>query len=294
MVNRKKNFNNVAIFSSIRASGVRKISDQIEEILIHLDVKVTRIFGPNTRKDQVKPSSEDKFVLKNCDLIIAVGGDGTLLGAARKFGFNGIPVLGINLGTLGFLTDIAPNEITSNLKSIIFGKFIKDDRFFLEAQVNGKAEHNIALNEVTLHAKSISTLIEYEVYIDKYFVFRQKADGIIVNTPTGSTAYSLSGNGPIVHPKVKSITLLPMFPHSLNTRPLIVNEDSEIEIIIKGDRKVGLSLDNHKIISLKKEDSILISKAKSKLCLIHPEDHDFYKASRNKLGWSLGIVQNHS
>ena len=132
----------------------------------------------------------------------------------------------------------------------------------------------------------------YKRQIDDKFVYRQRADGIIVSTPTGSTAYSLSGNGPIVHPETQAITLLPMFPHSLNTRPLIIDEEAKIQIRICKKGNAKLSLDSHNTYSLKAGDIISVSKASPKLSLIHPTNHDFYSACREKLGWSLGLLKN--
>ena len=209
--------------------------------------------------------------------------------SSRKFGSKGLPILGINLGNLGFLTDIAPHDLTVSLNEIISGKFSTDQRFFLQSQVNGEKNNDIALNEIVIHSGAIAQLIEYELFLNKNFVYRQKADGLIISTPTGSTAYSLSGNGSIIHPDVKAINLLPMFPHSLNTRPLIVDADTSIQIKIASKGISKLSLDSHSHWDLKKGDVIDIAKAKSKLKLIHPETHDFFSACRTKLGWSLGM-----
>ena len=237
----KKIFKAVSIFSSLNSKEVYKISNQIEVILKNLKIDIIR---PESSKLRLRPEesyASDHYVIKNADLVIAIGGDGTLLSAARKFGFKGVPILGINLGKLGFLNDITPNDLTSKLTEIIYGDFISDERFFLAVEINDKDVNQIALNEVTIHSKKISQLIEYELHIDKQFVFRQRADGIIISTPTGSTAYSLSGNGPIIHPEVGGITILPMFPHSLNTRPLVVGEDSKIELSIHSKNTFGLS-----------------------------------------------------
>ena len=289
MVSMKKKFNSIAIFSSLDSNKVLKISQQIEEILDSL--RIRKIY-PKTSKinfENNKRLNIDSFVTKNADLVIAIGGDGTLLSAARRFGLMGVPVLGINLGAIGFLNDIAPEDLTTRLRDIIFGKYIKDERSFLEANINNSKYSNIALNEIVIHSESIAQLIEYELYLNDDFVYRQRADGILIGTPTGSTAYSLSGNGPIIHPDVKIISLLPMFPHSLNTRPLIVEENTSIEIRLCKKGKPGLSFDGHNTVRLKQGDRVAIRKTKSSLTLIHPEDHNFYNACRTKLGWSLGV-----
>ncbi len=286
----KKEFKTIAIYSSIQTKEVSRIALHVKEVIEGLGLTIIIPKSSKIINSSQGKTYSDNYIFKNADLVVAIGGDGTLLSSARKFGYKGIPVLGINLGNLGFLTDIAPEDLTSSLIEVIQGQFSKDERFFLEASVNDKLL-NIALNEVVIHSDSIAQLMEYELFIDNKFVYRQKADGIIISTPTGSTAYSLSGNGPIVYPSVKAITLLPMFPHSLNTRPLIVDEDATIQIRISKKGRANLSLDSHNKLKLKAEDKISISKAESKLILIHPLSHDFYSACREKLGWSLGFLK---
>jgi len=213
-----------------------------------------------------------------------------MLNCSRKYGSRGVPILGINLGNVGFLTDIAPKEITSRLLEVIKGDFISDERFFLGASVEKRKESFIALNEVVIHSGAIAQLIEFDLYIDDSFVYRQKADGLIVNSPSGSTAYSLSGGGPIVHPNLDVITLLPMFPHRLNTSPLVVSDQSKIRIkMIEKKNKAVLSMDSHNSVKLREGDVITICKGKPSLTLIHPEGHDFFEACRNKLGWSSSL-----
>ena len=288
--NKNKKFQTVAIYSSINSKKVSHISSQIEEILTNLDFRILIPDSSSIVHNNNHRRLSDNYINNNCDLMIAIGGDGTLLSASRCFGAKGVPILGVNLGNLGFLTDIAPEELTSSLQKVFEGNYVKDDRFFIAADVIKSKTKQIALNEAVIHSSSMAQLIEYEITIDGNFVYRQRADGIIISTPTGSTAYSLSGNGPIVHPDVKAINLLPMFPHSLNTRPLIVSSDSEISIKIGKKGKASLSLDSHTQMKLQEGDEIKLSKSKEMLTLIHPTDHDFYSACRNKLGWSLGIT----
>ena len=280
----KKNFSNAAIYTSLNFKKVQKIASQIYEVLDNLDVSVH--LTESLESLSKKKSLSDKSIVKKSDLLISIGGDGSLLSSARRYGFSGLPLLGINLGNLGFLTDILPEDLTSSLIEVIKGKYLKDERFFLEASVNNSPKSDIALNEIVIHSGSIAQLMEYEVFVDETFVYRQRADGLIVNTPTGSTAYSLSGGGPIVHPEVKAITLMPMFPHSLSASPLLVKEESNITIKIISGNKSMLSLDSHNSIPLKRGDIIDVSKSKKPLILIHPNDHNFYSACRNKLGWS--------
>ena len=287
-----RKFKTIGLYSSKKSKDISKIANQIFEILdnIGVSVKASENINGVSPVKKIK-SCSDKELIKSCDLLIAIGGDGTLLSSARRFGYKGLPILGVNLGNLGFLTDIAPEDLTSSLIEVINGSYIEDERFFLESSINTKKTKFISLNEVVIHSGKLAQMFEYELCLDDRFVYRQKADGIIISTPTGSTAYSLSGNGPIIHPDVKAINLMPMFPHSLNARPLLVDENVKIEIkvISKNNNKTKLSMDSHNSISLKNGDSVTINKSNPKLKLIHPKGHDFYQASRNKLGWSLNI-----
>ena len=292
MVNKKHFFKTIAIYSSVKSKKVQQIAAHIEEVIQNLDLKILIPESSSTSEFSSGKAYSDQFIVKNADLIVAIGGDGTLLSSARKYGSRNVPVVGVNLGNVGFLTDIAPEELTSILKEVLKGKFASEERIFLQASLNNSAKTDLALNEIVVHSRQVAQLIEYELYINDSFVFRQRADGIIVSTPTGSTAYSLSGNGPLIHPEVGAISLLPMFAHSLNTRPLILKEDSKITIKICKKGASSVSFDSHKIFRLKTGDIVDISISKAKLTLIHPLNHDFYSACRTKLGWSLGIQRN--
>lgn len=285
-----KKFKSVAIYSSLNTKKVVQIASQINEVLENLNINV--FFTSNSLFDPTKKIKvpTDGLILEKADLVIAIGGDGSLLSSARKYGSKGLPILGINMGTLGFLTDIAPEELTKSIKEIVNGSYLTDYRFFLQALINRSRKGQIALNEAVIHSGQVAQMIEFELFIDESFVYRQRADGIIISTPTGSTAYSLSGNGSIIHPDVKAITLLPMFPHSLNARPLLIDKDSNINIKILSNKGATLSLDSHNFVQLKKHDEVNISKSPSELKLVHPMSHNFYTACRDKLGWSLGLT----
>ena len=291
----KYKFSHIALSSSSLDKRILPIATQIYEILTNAGIKL--YFDESLLELESitkKKHSSSKNIMNKADLLIAIGGDGTMLNCSRKYGSKGIPVLGINLGKVGFLTDIAPNEMTSKLLEVIKGNFIEDRRFFLEASIEGQKEKYTALNEVVIHSGAIAQLIDFDLSIDNAFVYRQKADGLIISSPSGSTAYSLSGGGPIVSPGVDAITLLPMFPHSLlNTSPLIVSDKSGIKIEMIGRKsKAVLSMDSHNSIKLKEGDIVEISKGKSSLTLFHPPGHDFFEACRNKLGWSSSFSNN--
>ncbi len=289
----KKGFKSVAIYSSLKDDRVLKIARQIYEILENIGINV--IFSDSFISYKGKLNQRqysDTYIINNAELLIAIGGDGTLISSSRRYGYKGIPILGVNLGNLGFLTDLIPDGLTSSLVKVIQGEYIEDERFFLESQINNKKSFLIALNEFVIHSNLVAQLIEFELYLNKVFVYRQKADGIIVSTPTGSTGYSLSGKGPIVHPDVKAITIVPMFPHGLNTSSLVINEETEISLKMISKNNAKLSADSHNSIPLKTKDIINIKKAKHKLTLIHPVSHDFFSSCRNKLGWSLRIKES--
>jgi len=226
-----------------------------------------------------------------CDLAIVVGGDGNMLGAARVLaGFN-IAVVGINRGNLGFLTDIDPDHINATLQPILSGEFITENRFLLEMKIirDGKVKStNSAMNEVVLHAAKVANMIEFELYIDELFVYHQRSDGLIMATPTGSTAYSLSGGGPILTPNMDAISLVPMFPHSLSSRPIVIDGNSNISLRIPNylSGNIEVSCDGQITLDVLPGDEIHIQKCKHQLRLIHPKDYSYYEVLRSKLNWS--------
>lgn len=225
-----------------------------------------------------------------CDLVIVVGGDGSLLRAARSLARFHKPVLGINRGRLGFLTDVSPEDIDEKVGAVLRGEFVTESRFLLECSLksNGNTiDHGIALNDVVLHAGKTVHMVEFELFIDGHFVYRQRSDGLIISTPTGSTAYALSGGGPIMHPRLDAIVLVPMHPHTLSSRPIVVEGNSEIKmLVLSEDISPMVSCDGQSGESLRAGDWIYIRKYPHKLKLVHPPGHDFYEACRTKLGWS--------
>jgi len=224
------------------------------------------------------------------DLAVVVGGDGNMLGAARVLaGFN-IDVIGVNRGNLGFLTDINPEDITRQLDHIFAEDLHREERFLLEAQVhsNNKLQStHVAVNEVVLHHSKVAHMMEFELHVGDSFVFSQRSDGLILATPTGSTAYSLSGGGPILVPNLDAVTIVPMFPHALSSRPIVVDANSSIRIKIS-DRNadnVQISCDSHVVISLGPGDEVLIKKSPNKLSLVHPPEYSYFNVLRTKLNW---------
>ena len=223
-----------------------------------------------------------------CDLLIAVGGDGNILSAARAMAPHGVPILGINRGKLGFLADVSPDQINTQLKAVLDGDFTTEEHFLLEGLVDGQDEAPSALNEVLVHSANMPKMIEMELYVDDKFVYTQNSDGLIVSSPTGSTAYALSAGGPIMHPSLDAIVLVPMFPHSLTNRPLVVPGNGEIRVVITSATEVEakVSFDSHLEFRIKPGDSLTVRKKKEKLKLVHPPGHSFYEICRSKLDWA--------
>ncbi|MEZ8825841.1 NAD(+) kinase [Vibrio sp. 10N.261.55.A7] len=228
---------------------------------------------------------------KKADLAIVVGGDGNMLGAARVLSRFDICVIGVNRGNLGFLTDLDPDNFESDLKAVLNGEYRIENRFLLETEIHRHGQiksHNTALNEAVLHPGQVAHMIEFEVYIDETFAFSQRSDGLIISTPTGSTAYSLSGGGPILSPSLNAISLVPMFPHTLSSRPLVVDGDSRIKLLVspdnRGTQEVGC--DGQISLPVSPGDEIHIYQSPNSLKLIHPKDYSYYHVLRNKLGWS--------
>lgn len=239
--------------------------------------------------------SSRKLIGEICDLVIVVGGDGSMLGAARELAKHNVPVLGVNRGGLGFLTDISPQEIEEKLSEVLDGQYVVEQRFLLDTIVKRDGEaigKGSAFNDVVVSSGETAKMIEFETWIEGQFVHSQRSDGMIVSTPTGSTAYSLSGGGPIMHPKLDALALVPMFPHSLSSRPIVVNGNSEIKVVIGIDNQINpvVSCDGHSSIHTQPGDVIYIYKKAQKLKMIHPLDHSFYEVCRDKLGWGNKLV----
>ena len=234
---------------------------------------------------------ESDELANKSDLVVVVGGDGSMLHVAKAIAEAQIPVIGINRGKLGFLTDIPPSKIEDSLEEVLNGNFSVDRRFMLTAskceQEGSERKLGMALNDIVLHPGNAAQMIEFELFVDGRFVYSLASDGLIVATPTGSTAYSLSAGRPIMHPTLNAIVLVPMYPHSLNSRPIVVDGDCEIKLVVAATENLRpqISCDGQEVFEAHAGDEILIRKAECSLKLIHPLEHSFYGACRSKLGW---------
>lgn len=230
---------------------------------------------------------------EHCDLIIAVGGDGTFLTAARATADFEVPLLGVNLGRLGFLTDISPDQLLSRLEQILTGRFKTEQRQLLQASIirDGEVIHRqTAVNEVVVHRWVTPSMIEIVTSIDGVYLNTQRSDGLIIATPTGSTAYSLSAGGPILHPALNALVLVPLNPHMLSNRPIVIDDNVEIEIRFSQTKQINalVTCDHLEIPDVRINDKILIKKTPKPIKILHPEDHDYFHILRSKLNWSGG------
>ena len=256
-----------------------------QNIHILIDETVSEI-APELNVD---PASR-KIIGQQSDLIVVIGGDGTLLCAARAMVDYNIPMVGINLGRLGFLVDISSTEVIGGIKKIIQGDYLEETRCALQFSVFRNETcicDGVALNDVVIHKWNMARMIELETRIDGRYVNTQRSDGLIISTPTGSTAYALSGGGPILYPTLNAMALVPICPHTLSNRPIVISCDSDIEIIVTPDDQehIQITWDGQNSYNLKSNDRIKVRKYSHDIKLIHPKEHDHYEVLRAKLRW---------
>lgn len=285
-------FRNVGL---IGRPGNTTVADTLEYLLRFLEGRGIKVIFDEDTAAMLPPRSDLQIGTRAmlgeaCDLVIVVGGDGSLLHAARSLARYNKPLLGVNRGRLGFLTDVSPQEIDAKVGAVLAGDYSVEQRFLLNMEVKtdgAPVGEGIALNDVVLYAGKSVHMIEFELYIEGQFVYRQRSDGLIIATPTGSTAYALSGGGPIMHPRIDAMVLVPMHPHTLSSRPIVVDGNSEIKLLMcDQDSSRMVSCDGQSGVTLRNGDWVYVNKHPFKLRLLHPPGHDFYEACRTKLGWS--------
>lgn len=288
-------FSSVGLIGRVGSENTKSSLQNLIAFLSRANVKV--VLDEETSSVLDEPSIDivtRNLLAKKSELIIVVGGDGSMLGAARAFAGNQVKLLGINRGRLGFLTDISPDEIENRVSEVLAGHYISERRFLLESELHrdGKCiAGHMALNDVVVHPGQFIRMIEFELFINDEFVYRQRSDGLIISTPTGSTAYSLSCGGAIMHPNLDAVVLVPMNPHTLSSRPIILHGDSEIKIcILDMQFNPHMTCDGqiHEVTQV--GDEIIVRKSERDIELIHPEGHNFYETCRTKLGWANHLV----
>lgn len=265
---------------------LHRLSDFLDSqhVETYLDIDTAASFDLN-----LPTLSRDAMGQKH-DLIVVVGGDGSLLSAARMAIHVNVPVIGVNRGRLGFLTDINPHSIEQQLSQVLAGEYIEEKRFLLNTKIHD--ENHIyfqgnALNDVVLGRGNATHLIEFDIIINQQFVSHYRSDGLILSTPTGSTAYALSAGGPIMHPQLNAIVLVPMFSHSLSSRPVVVDAEVKIDLKIgtSNESDLRVSCDGHESRLVKPGQLVSIKKNDQQLRLLHPCDYHYYDTLRIKLGW---------
>lgn len=226
------------------------------------------------------------------DLAVVLGGDGTLLSAARRLVEHDVPIIGINLGRLGFLTDIPAEDMETLLSQVLRGQFQEESRALLHTRLDRQgvcAADTLAVNDVVVSKGARGSMIEIEVYVDAQFVYGLRADGLIIATPTGSTAYALSSGGPIVHPSLPALVLAPICPHTLSNRPIVLSDRSRVEIILVRGSSATVNFDVQDALDLQEEDRIVITRCTQPIRLLHPPGHSHYAMLREKLHWGAHL-----
>ena len=277
--------------------GDPNFSDTLGQIADYLRQRQLRVLIDESSAHLVPNNSLEiasrAAIGQQCDLVIVMGGDGTMLNAARSLVDYEVPILGVNLGRLGFLADVSPSEIPHSLDEVLAGQFREARRSLLNAQivheghVTGEAD---ALNDVVVHKREVARMIEVDAFVDGRFLNAYRTDGLIISTPTGSTAYALAGGGPIIYPGLEAVVLVPICPHTLTNRPIVVKADSMIEVVLNAAKTTDtlVTCDGQVSLAIAAGDRVVIRKKDRKMRLIHPISHDYFKLLRAKLRWGLG------
>ena len=288
-----------AMFREIGILVKEDLSDGIDNEALNLMINSLSNLDINLYIDKSSNNKNENFTVlehteyvKKVDIVVVFGGDGTLLNAARKYLNYDIPILGINMGNVGFLTDISTDNFEKTIKEVLDGNYKIEERNLVSAKFGNN--HLYGLNEVVIHSGAYAQLMRYRLNVNDRVVYEQRSDGLIIATPTGSTAYALSAGGPIIHPSLDVWTILPMLPQSLSSRPFVISTDEKVEMdLFDGpNENAKICVDGQDDIDIPYGEKILISKMEKTLKLVHPNDNDFFEACREKLGWSLNISKN--
>lgn len=283
-------------FKTIALIGKHKSPEIAEPLLKLADFLVTmglNVVVDNVTAEHLVPHPYSEIALEEMggkvDLAIVLGGDGTLLNVARMLAPFDIPLVGVNQGRLGFLTDISIDTMQRTIAGMLRGEFVTEKRMLLSGSVSRDGKHifdSLAFNDVVIHGGISSRMLEFEVRIDGEYLYNQRADGLIVSTPTGSTAYALSAGGPILHPALEAIALVPVSPHTLSNRPIVLKSESKLEILMHRSEEARVRFDGHTHFDLNGSDKVTVTRYSKPVCLLHPEGHSYYHTLREKLLWN--------
>ena len=287
-----KRFQHVAIVGKHQARGIRPILQEIADFLTGLGIKISleRETALNTGITEFEALSNEELGAQ-CDLAIVVGGDGTMLGFAREMARYGVPLIGINQGRLGFITDISIEKFRETLGPILAGDFETERRAMLEGAVwrdEVSIFEGLALNDVVVSRGATASMVELRIDIGNEFVANMRADGVIVASPTGSTAYSLSAGGPILHPSIAGWLLVPIASHTLSNRPIVLPDTGAVSVKIVAGRDASVNFDMQSLASLQHGDRVTVRRSAHQVCFLHPEGWSYYATLRRKLRWHEG------
>ncbi len=290
----KSQFRHVALIGKYHAQGSRLALESIAQFLNAqgCDIAIEKDTASNTGLTQF-PILDVAGIGTQCDLALVVGGDGTMLGIGRVLAKFGVPLIGINQGRLGFITDIAFDGYQGVLSPMLRGDFEEDRRWMMQAQVvrDGRCVFNAtAMNDVVVNRGATSGMVELRVEVDGRFVANQRADGLIIASPTGSTAYALSAGGPLLHPSIAGWVLVPIAPHTLSNRPIVLSDSGEVAIEIVAGRDASANFDMQSLASLMLGDRITVKRSDYQMRFLHPKGWSYFDTLRKKLHWNEGAV----
>ena len=284
-------FRHVAIVGKHQAPGIKPVLEEIAQFLCGqgLDVSLEAETALNTGLTDYDALSNDELG-RACDLAVVIGGDGTMLGFAREMARYGIPLLGINQGRLGFITDIPIERWRESLAPVLAGDYEVEPRAMLEGAVWRDGESifsGLALNDVVVSRGATAGMVELKIQVGEQFVANMRADGVIVASPTGSTAYALSAGGPLLHPSISGWLLVPIAPHTLSNRPIVLPDSGEVRMEIVAGRDASVNFDMQSLASLLHGDTITVRRSQHQVRFLHPQGWSYYATLRRKLRWYL-------
>ena len=281
-------FTKIGLIGKYNSPEVGSTLEQVGQHLLGLGLEVVvDASSSHLLTDGAFPVAERDDLGEQCDLAIVVGGDGTLLAAARSLTDYRVPLLGINLGRIGFLVDVSPDQMLERLDPILAGDYLCEERLLLHACITREGEQiaeSNAFNDVVVHKTDVARMIEFDTYVNGDFLYPLRSDGLIVSTPSGSTAYALSGGGPIMHPKLNALVLVPICPHTLTNRPTVLSGDDHVEIVVR-DTDALVTCDGQIKIALLPDDRVSIRRREHPVQLIHPSDYRYFEILREKFHW---------
>lgn len=284
----KNSFDTVALVGLIADA---RVAEPMTLLCSHLrETGIEVIADPAVAAVLQIQSVEEGEISRRANLIIAVGGDGTMLHAASLTTGGEVPLVGVNRGRLGFLTDVSPAEMIASMDDIVAGNYTTDSRLQLNAQIsygNGQKKLAVALNDIVLQRHDTGRMLDFETRIAGRYVNTHMGDGLIAATPTGSTAYALSCGGPIIEPQLDAVVVVPICPHTLSDRPIVLSADQDIEVTLlpRDGTNAEISVDGISMGKFGNDDRLLISRASRRITLLHPPGYDFYEILRSKLHW---------